>query len=149
MINPQAHRLFYDLSRPRQRLAPLLRKALYSCLILDCFGALRQIVRLHAPVLYQLDISENATEIDRWLDFTKDSLSSPLDFKRILSAMKVIDSHLTLRSFIVGYQISLADFALWGALRECPGFQKLIKGVSGDVFNFLGKGNWHQPSAMV
>lgn len=34
---------------------------------------------------------------------------------------------MTLRSYIVGHAISLADFAVWGALRESAGFQKLIK----------------------
>jgi glutathione S-transferase len=78
-----------------------------------------------------LDNPLMSTQVDNWVDFTQDSLSSS-DFKPILSAMKTLDTHLTLRSYIVGHAISLADFAVWGALRECAGFQKLIKMVWGE-----------------
>lgn len=39
------------------------------------------------------------------------------DFRALDRPMKELESHLTLRSYIVGYSLSLADIAVWGALR--------------------------------
>ncbi|KAL4964440.1 glutamate--tRNA ligase GUS1 [Aspergillus stella-maris] len=40
-----------------------------------------------------------------------------LDFKTIDPKLQKLNNHLLLRSFIVGYALSTADIALWGALR--------------------------------
>lgn len=40
-----------------------------------------------------------------------------LDFKALDPHLQRLDAHLVLRSFIVGYSLSTADIALWGALR--------------------------------
>ena len=40
-----------------------------------------------------------------------------LDFKALDPILQRIDTHLLLRSFIVGYSLSTPDIAIWGALR--------------------------------
>ncbi|KAJ5104680.1 Glutamyl/glutaminyl-tRNA synthetase class Ib [Penicillium alfredii] len=40
-----------------------------------------------------------------------------LDFKALDPQLQRLDTHLLLRSFVVGYSLSTADIALWGALR--------------------------------
>ncbi|BCS27585.1 glutamate--tRNA ligase GUS1 [Aspergillus puulaauensis] len=45
-----------------------------------------------------------------------DALTS-LDFKAVDPKLQKLNNHLILRSFVVGYALSTADIALWGALR--------------------------------
>ncbi|KXG49574.1 Glutamyl-tRNA synthetase, class Ib, archaeal/eukaryotic cytosolic [Penicillium griseofulvum] len=45
-----------------------------------------------------------------------DSLT-PLDFKALDPVLQRIDTHLLMRSFIVGYSLSTPDIAIWGAIR--------------------------------
>ncbi|KAI9822519.1 MAG: hypothetical protein M1827_000238 [Pycnora praestabilis] len=52
---------------------------------------------------------------DEWL--TRAQHFSSLDFKRLESPLAELDSHLTLRSYVVGYSLTVADLAVWGALR--------------------------------
>lgn len=40
-----------------------------------------------------------------------------LDFKALDPVLQRLDTHLLLRSFVVGYSLSTPDIALWGALR--------------------------------
>ncbi|PKY03905.1 glutamyl-tRNA synthetase [Aspergillus campestris IBT 28561] len=40
-----------------------------------------------------------------------------LDFKALDSQLQRLNTHLLLRSFVVGYALSTADIALWGAIR--------------------------------
>ncbi|KAJ3417380.1 hypothetical protein HDV05_004845 [Chytridiales sp. JEL 0842] len=68
-----------------------------------------------------------ASQIDYWLDFCQDSLSPEAGFKPLASAFSTLDSHLRLRSFLVGYSLSLADIACWGALKAIPIFNKQLK----------------------
>lgn len=39
------------------------------------------------------------------------------DFKSLHRTMKELEFHLSLRSYIVGYSLTLADLAVWGVLR--------------------------------
>ncbi|KAI4193796.1 MAG: hypothetical protein LQ348_002774 [Seirophora lacunosa] len=39
------------------------------------------------------------------------------DFKSVEGPLLELDSHLTLRSYVVGYTVTPADFAVWGAIR--------------------------------
>lgn len=34
---------------------------------------------------------------------------------------------MTLRSYIVGYQVTIADFVIWGTLRASPVFARIVK----------------------
>ncbi|KAG7822380.1 hypothetical protein KL919_004730 [Ogataea angusta] len=51
-----------------------------------------------------------------WIKFSYEKLTVK-DFKKLSADLEKLDAHLNLRSFIVGYDISLADIAAWGALR--------------------------------
>lgn len=39
------------------------------------------------------------------------------DFKSVEAPLQELDAHLTLRSYIVGYSLSVADLSVWGAIR--------------------------------
>ncbi|EEH20063.2 glutamate-tRNA ligase [Paracoccidioides brasiliensis Pb03] len=54
-------------------------------------------------------------KVDEWVK--RSTALRPLDFKSLDQPMKELDSHLTLRSCIVGYSLTLADLAVWGTLR--------------------------------
>lgn len=41
----------------------------------------------------------------------------PIDAKSVETALNELDAHLTLRTFLVGYQLTAADVAVWGAIR--------------------------------
>ncbi|KAI9675850.1 MAG: hypothetical protein M1829_003276 [Trizodia sp. TS-e1964] len=62
-----------------------------------------------------LQNKNNSTAQNEWLDRAK-SFSSP-DFKSVESHLQDLDSHFTLRSYLVGYELSVADLVVWGVLR--------------------------------
>lgn len=41
----------------------------------------------------------------------------PTDFKAIEGPLLELDAHLTLRSFIIGYSLTVADLCVWGVIR--------------------------------
>ncbi|KAL1955191.1 hypothetical protein VTO42DRAFT_8956 [Malbranchea cinnamomea] len=59
--------------------------------------------------------SGNKERVDEWLKRSADL--QPLDFKALDKPLKELDSHLTLRSHIVGHALTLADIVVWGILR--------------------------------
>ena len=67
-----------------------------------------------------------SAQVDYWIDFTDDNLFAT-DFKKLSTSFDQLDNHLTLRSFIVGYGLSIADFAVYGALKSCAIFNKQLK----------------------
>ena len=54
-------------------------------------------------------------QIKEWLGRTAKFASS--DFKSVEGPLLELDAHLTLRSYIVGYTLTIADIAVWGAIR--------------------------------
>ncbi|KAJ3112513.1 hypothetical protein HDU96_004494 [Phlyctochytrium bullatum] len=78
------------------------------------------------------------TQIDHWLDFCHDNLNPDAGFKPLANAFSTLDSHLRLRSFLVGYSVSLADLACWGALKAIPIFNKQLKS-GGDVGSYVSR----------
>ncbi|KAL3478424.1 tRNA synthetases class I, catalytic domain-containing protein [Aspergillus californicus] len=77
------------------------------------YGAQNALQELRAVFPF-LNSKEEKLEND-WLA-ELDSLTS-LDFKAIDPKLQKLNNHLILRSFAVGYALSTADIALWGALR--------------------------------
>lgn len=57
--------------------------------------------------------SQNAQE---WVKFGLEKLANK-NFKEVVSELDKLDAHLNFRSFFIGYNYSLADIAVWGALR--------------------------------
>ncbi|KAL3462538.1 tRNA synthetases class I, catalytic domain-containing protein [Aspergillus heterothallicus] len=77
------------------------------------YGAQNSLQELRATFPF-LNSKEEKLEND-WLNEV-DAFAS-LDFKAIDPNLQKLNNHLILRSFVVGYALSTADIALWGALR--------------------------------
>ncbi|KAG0749319.1 hypothetical protein G6F16_001108 [Rhizopus arrhizus] len=87
----------------------------------------RLLTRLHPEAgLYDLKDPLTSTLIDQWLDFAEKELSTS-DFKTLDASYKKLNKYLTLRSYLVGYQATVADFIIWGALRASPVFARIVK----------------------
>ncbi|KAI8080562.1 tRNA synthetases class I, catalytic domain-containing protein [Thamnidium elegans] len=87
----------------------------------------RLIARLNPESgLYNPEDPISSTLIDQWLDFAESKLSST-DFKALDATYKELNKYLTLRSYIVGYQVTIADFIIWGTLRASPVFARIVK----------------------
>ena len=75
--------------------------------------------RLTGPAMMRAFVGSDpltATQIDYWIDFTQDHLYGG-DFKALSHSFDVLNNHLTLSSFLVGYSLTSADLAVWGALK--------------------------------
>ena len=57
----------------------------------------------------------NNAKVKEWLGRT--SAFFPTDFKSVDGPLLELDAHLTLRSYIVGYTLTIADLCVWGAIR--------------------------------
>ncbi|KAG7660627.1 GUS1 [[Candida] subhashii] len=65
-------------------------------------------------------------ESQSWVKFALDKLYIK-NFKELGLDLEKLESHLNLRSFIIGYQYSLADVAIWGVLRANALMGSVIK----------------------
>ncbi|KAJ1344787.1 glutamate-tRNA ligase [Batrachochytrium salamandrivorans] len=104
------------------------RKALFNGVDITGSNAVcRSLAAIYpASGLYGLT-ADVSSQIDHWLDFAQDNLYVS-DFKKLSSSFDVLDNHLTVRSFIVGYSATIADYAIWGALKSNAIFNKQVKG---------------------
>ena len=80
----------------------------------DKHTGINYIRQLHRTVNQNSSKTTNA-QIDYWLDFANDHLTK--DFKTQATAFPVLDIHMATRSFFVAYSTTVADLAIWGALR--------------------------------
>ena len=72
------------------------------------------------------------TKIQEW--FVRAVKLSTPDVKAIETQMLELDAHLVLRSCIVGYDITPADVAVWGAIRGSKiGYAKIKQGAMVNV----------------
>ncbi|KAL3146233.1 hypothetical protein ABBQ32_002935 [Trebouxia sp. C0010 RCD-2024] len=62
-------------------------------------------------------------QVDQWLDFS-DALVSSAGLEAVCG---VIDQYLSLRTYIVGYQLSIADLQVWGQLQASLQWEKIRK----------------------
>ncbi|ORZ38918.1 tRNA synthetases class I, catalytic domain-domain-containing protein [Catenaria anguillulae PL171] len=85
-------------------------------------GVMRYLARVYLPDLYESHFGkpspDKATTID---NFLSEQLPSD-DLAALKSRLDHINSFLALRSFMVGYHLSLADFFLWSQLKSTPMF---------------------------
>lgn len=56
-----------------------------------------------------------ALQVKEWLQ--RSTLFYPIEFKLVEGPLLELDAHLTLRSYVVGYALTIADLAVWGAIR--------------------------------
>ncbi|KAG0171116.1 hypothetical protein DFQ28_001573 [Apophysomyces sp. BC1034] len=83
--------------------------------------------RLNAETgLYNPKDPISSTLVDQWLDFAEAKLGTS-DFKLLDVAFKELNKYLTLRSYLVGYNVTLADVIVWGALKGSPVFARTLK----------------------
>ncbi len=64
---------------------------------------------------------------DHWIDFSQEQIVASNDFKALSGVFDQLNHHLTLRSYLVGYSVKLADIAVWGALKGNAIFNKQTK----------------------
>lgn len=74
-------------------------------------------------MLYGTD-ALSATQVDQWLDF----LPAIAPGGGLPAACAYVDSYLSLRTVLVGFQLTIADLALWGSLMGTPQFAVVTKG---------------------
>ena len=53
-------------------------------------------------------------QVDHWLEFTVNSLENASDVSK---ALQCLNKSLAPVAFLVGHSVTLADFAVWGALK--------------------------------
>uniref|UniRef100_A0A3B4BK04 Uncharacterized protein n=1 Tax=Periophthalmus magnuspinnatus TaxID=409849 RepID=A0A3B4BK04_9GOBI len=85
--------------------------------------------------LYGADMMEQ-TEVDHWLEFSARRLCCQID---LAAALCELDKALSLRTFLVGHSLTLADLSVWAALkghREWPNKGKTFTHVN-RWFSFL------------
>lgn len=63
---------------------------------------------------------------EEWIKFANTELVVK-DFKKLSVSLEKLDAHLNFRSFVVGYEVTLADAAVWGALRANGVIASVIK----------------------
>nr|XP_054758957.1 bifunctional glutamate/proline--tRNA ligase-like isoform X2 [Lytechinus pictus] len=66
--------------------------------------------------------SLEAAEVDHWLDFANIRVGSSSDFNQ---AVVYLDKILGPRTFLVGHELTIADLAVWGALKGSNPFSKM------------------------
>ncbi|KAI9337989.1 tRNA synthetases class I, catalytic domain-containing protein [Obelidium mucronatum] len=103
------------------------------------YPVLRYISRVSPDYAQALGVTDavKSSQIDYWLDFSKDNLGSDAGFKPLAVAFSTLNSHLKMRSFLVGYNVTLADIACWGALKANPVFVTRVKGTDNELGTYL------------
>uniref|UniRef100_H0V178 Glutamyl-prolyl-tRNA synthetase 1 n=1 Tax=Cavia porcellus TaxID=10141 RepID=H0V178_CAVPO len=105
----------------------------------DINSILRYLARVATTAgLYGANLMEHA-EIDHWLEFSATKLSSCDLFT---SAIDELNHCLSLRTFLVGNSLTLADFCVWATLKGSAAWQEESKQSKGPVhvrrwFSFL------------
>ncbi|KAG0254571.1 hypothetical protein BG011_005647 [Mortierella polycephala] len=97
---------------------------------------LRYIVRSHSNTLYGSDPASTSL-IDDFIDKSQDIINTS-DFKTLDVIFQQLNHHLTLRSYFVGHKVSVADIAIWGALKANAIFARQIK-TGKDLGVYLGR----------
>lgn len=91
----------------------------------------------------------NQGSVQEWID--RIVAFAPTDFKSVEGPLLELDTHLTLRSYVVGYTLTIADIAVWGALRgNKVAYAAIKKGAMLNVtrwFRFIEETNsWIAPA---
>ncbi|GAX82872.1 hypothetical protein CEUSTIGMA_g10298.t1 [Chlamydomonas eustigma] len=76
---------------------------------------LRYLARSAPPELNLYDAEAlGATQIDYWIDYSVKNVAAGANFEAVCHG---INDYLALRTFLVGYNLTVADIALWGQLQ--------------------------------
>lgn len=112
----------------------------------ETYETTNAIVRLLARLnpeagLYNPEDPISSTLIDQWLDFAESKLATS-DFKALDVTYKELNKYLTLRSYIVGYQVTIVDFVIWGTLKASPVFARIVKTKPENLGTYLVR--WYE-----
>uniref|UniRef100_A0A8C5EIH5 Bifunctional glutamate/proline--tRNA ligase n=1 Tax=Gouania willdenowi TaxID=441366 RepID=A0A8C5EIH5_GOUWI len=77
--------------------------------------------------LYGATLMEQ-TEVDHWLEFSAQRLQS--DQPSMTAALGELEKALSLRTFLVGHGLTLADLCVWAALKGCYKHDKQLRSKS-------------------
>ncbi|KAF3926787.1 hypothetical protein ABW21_db0209615 [Orbilia brochopaga] len=88
-------------------------------------AVLEALLKTHAAVLRGANSKTGKLE-EEWIVFAASRLLGA-DYRGAVKAIEELDSHLTLRTFIVGYTPSVADIAVYGILRGNSQFYSLVR----------------------
>ncbi|KAG9336815.1 hypothetical protein JZ751_003163 [Albula glossodonta] len=91
------------------------------------FSDVNSIIRYLARVapalgLYGSNLMEQ-TEVDHWLEFGARRISGQ---SSLTPALEDLDKALSLRTFLVGHSLTLADLCVWASLRGSGGWQAIL-----------------------
>ncbi|KAK2952806.1 putative Glutamate--tRNA ligase [Blattamonas nauphoetae] len=73
---------------------------------------------------------QNATNVSAWKDFALSKLraaSQSQTTEALVPLLNTINDHLSLRTYLVGYSLSLADILVWGTLKNSQSFATIKK----------------------
>lgn len=89
---------------------------MYVCAYLWCFA-----IVLNAHLIF----SSWCLQVDHWLEFSARHLCNQPD---LTVALAELDKALSLRTFLVGHALTLADLSVWAALKgqQHPGFNSFF-----------------------
>lgn len=73
-----------------------------------------------------------------WIQFAYEKLLNK-NFGQLSGDLEKLELHLNLRSFVIGYKVSAADIAIWGALRSNPVMGSVIKNAV-----YINVTRWYQ-----
>ncbi|XP_054836691.1 bifunctional glutamate/proline--tRNA ligase isoform X2 [Eublepharis macularius] len=105
----------------------------------DATSIARYLARISSSAkLYGSNLLEH-TEIDHWLEFSARKLS---DLAYCTSAIEELNNSLSLRTYLVGNSLSLADFSVWATLKGNNQWQEQLVQPNAPVhikrwYNFL------------
>ncbi|KAG7466074.1 hypothetical protein MATL_G00160980 [Megalops atlanticus] len=86
----------------------------------DVNSITRYLVRVAPSLgLYGSNLMEQ-TEVDHWLEFSARRISGQ---SSLTAAFEDLDKALSLRTFLVGHSLTLADLCVWAALKGSAGWQ--------------------------
>ncbi|KAM5453109.1 glutamate--tRNA ligase [Microsporum audouinii] len=77
----------------------------------------------------------SSDEVLEWITRSLDL--SPVNFKSVEQPLRELENHLSLRSFIIGYSLTLADITVWGAIRGNKVSMSAIKQQSGNILRWF------------
>uniref|UniRef100_A0A8C6XSV9 Bifunctional glutamate/proline--tRNA ligase n=1 Tax=Naja naja TaxID=35670 RepID=A0A8C6XSV9_NAJNA len=96
----------------------------------DVNSIVRYLARIATSAgLYGSNLLEH-TEIDHWMEFSTTKLSTPTEFA---VAIQELNNSLSLRTYLVGNCLSLADFSVWAALKGNNIWQEQLPQNNGPV----------------
>ncbi|ERS95098.1 glutamyl-tRNA synthetase [Sporothrix schenckii 1099-18] len=121
---------------------PDLVRSFHADKALDDGGSVVRLVSADGSVAIDEDVcptlvaaaGEKNTLIKEWV--VKSTELASKNRRDVEGQLTALESHLTLRTFIVGHTLTLADLAVWSALRANPVGQSLLRKTNGHTYRW-------------